>query len=124
MEFQEAIEFHLAWKHRFFSALRSEKRNTLDPQILGSAEVCPLGQWIEGQIAEGSTDHLLAQLRIEHQEFHRLAASLVEPVLENYSPTQIMLFEGHIQELSGQIVETLGLLNLRGKDFPTTSLPE
>lgn len=124
VEFQEAIELHLGWKHRFFSALRSEKRDTLDPRMLGSTEICSLGQWIEGHVAQGSTDHLFARLRVEHQQFHRLAASLMEPGLEDYTPTQIMLMEGHMQELSDQVVETLGLLNLRGKNFPPTSLPE
>lgn len=123
MEFQEAIELHLDWKHRFFAALRSEKRHALDPQMLGSTSNCPLGQWIESHIARGSADHLFARLQVEHLEFHRFAAFLVQSKPENLPPTQLMLMDGQMQELSGQIVETLRLLSLRGKDFPTDSIP-
>jgi len=117
VELQEAIESHLAWKHRFFSELRSGKLDGYDSQKLACTEECPLGRWIEQQTWRTPIDHLLARLRTEHQEFHQLAASLVKPGPEELTPTQIMLMEGRMQELSGQIVETLGLLNLRGKEL-------
>jgi len=115
VELQEAIEAHLAWKHRFFSALRSADREALNAKELRSFEACPLGRWIQGCFENQAVDLLLVKLRDDHRELHRLAAALGNPAAEAPSATQLMLMEGHLQELSERILESLRLLKLRGR---------
>jgi len=115
LDFQEAIDAHTAWKHHFFSALKSAEAGALDTACLASDAECALGRWIREQTLQWPGDPTFAQLQLEHREFHRLASALADPVMRNASPLQHLLMEGRLQEHSARMVEAIRLLGLRGK---------
>lgn len=115
MDFQEAIDAHLAWKRHLYSGLRTGNWALADAENLGSETECPFGQWLQ-QLPEGCfSNPLFNAMRKEHSEFHRAASSLSEKLNEFPSPTERMLMEGRLQEASDRLVATLNLLKLQGK---------
>ncbi|MEQ1508825.1 MAG: CZB domain-containing protein [Sphingopyxis sp.] len=72
MNLNDALAAHVQWKINLRSAI--ERAETLDADIIGRDDCCPLGQWIHGEGARLYHDYQEFVLcKTEHAAFHREA---------------------------------------------------
>lgn len=79
MNFDTAVEAHMAWKIKFRVAMQN--RQQLDEASIGRDNCCELGKWLHG---EGSIRHgglpSFAPCVQKHAEFHREAAQVAHAI--------------------------------------------
>ncbi len=78
MDFDQAIKAHSAWKQKLANYL-ARPDGSLDPNVVGRDDRCPLGQWLHGDgraHASPTFDDLLAA----HAAFHEGAAEIVRRI--------------------------------------------
>jgi hypothetical protein len=79
VSFSEAIEAHLAWKHRLLDALAGHPAELPAASEVGKDTCCMLGQWIHGEGHRRYGDlSSFAELRSLHAHFHEVARRIVE----------------------------------------------
>jgi len=76
MNVERAIHSHAAWTARLIAYLAKPNRS-LDPGKLEGHGRCELGQWIQEQGGKFAADAAFADLKREHENFHRAAAEVV-----------------------------------------------
>lgn len=79
MNFDNAVEAHLAWKIKFRVAMQN--RQQLDEATIGRDDCCDLGKWLHGEGAVrhgGLPSHAPCLQR--HAEFHREAAQVAHTI--------------------------------------------
>ena len=80
MNFDEAITAHSQWKIRLQGVIAGDGRETLDPQVVGLDNKCPLGQWIHGDAKQHAALAEYAELVREHAAMHQCAAKVLRMV--------------------------------------------
>jgi len=124
LDFQAAIDAHIAWKRQLFAVLRSGDWGTQNLDDLALESECVAGRWILEQSLNRAGDPVLTALQTAHREFHRLAATLAHAASSHTPATECMLLEGRLQEHSDRMVEAINLLRLRGRHMDSSSLSE
>ena len=77
MNFDDAIRAHTAWKFKLEAYLRKPD-HSINSAELQRDNQCELGRWIYSQTDAHASDAILVELKKDHADFHRIAASLVE----------------------------------------------
>lgn len=79
LDFNAAINAHLAWKKRLDDLLTSPNgREALDPLHVCRDDQCDLGKWIHGNAARiYGTNESFSRLRKVHADFHQAAAKVI-----------------------------------------------
>ena len=106
MDFYDAIEAHLEWKTELKHAINDEL--TLpSSKLVGSDQVCELGQWISANM--GSFHHLdsFRQLRAEHAAFHQFSGEVVVAIEEGSRDEADHLLEGDFVHISRLVVNSI-----------------
>lgn len=77
MDFFDALNVHLAWKHRLRGYLEGTSGEELDPEVVARDDCCELGRWIaaEGEAMAGLPEFI--HMREQHTAFHRCAGDVV-----------------------------------------------
>lgn len=76
MNFDDAINAHVAWKMKLSTYLRKPD-GSLKAQDIEPDNKCGLGQWIYGEGAKHASLPEYATLKNEHACFHKAAADVV-----------------------------------------------
>jgi len=76
MDFDAAINSHVAWKMKLSSYL-SKPDHSLDAAKIEASDQCELGRWIAAENQKYSGLAEFAALRKEHEHFHKIAAGVV-----------------------------------------------
>lgn len=77
MDFQGAINAHVAWKMKLSKYLRSAD-GSLDPILIERDDGCELGRWMKGEGAVKCGNKApFVTLLTEHARFHKAAAEIV-----------------------------------------------
>jgi len=78
LDFYSAIATHQRWKNRLKDVVNGQSQETLDPEVVGRCDVCTLGRWLSTQDSDSRiAPDLMARLKQEHEQFHKLAAEIV-----------------------------------------------
>lgn len=116
MNFNGAVEAHLAWTVNFRQAIRN--RRPLDAMEVGSPECCALGEWLR-DVARPHCGHLEsyhACLR-HHADFHREAMRIAEAARQHgHAHAEAMMgAQSPYTEASGMLMLHLGHLRRQVK---------
>ncbi|MEQ1884381.1 MAG: CZB domain-containing protein [Bryobacteraceae bacterium] len=76
MNFDAAIQSHIAWKRTLADYL-IQPNGSLRPAEVGADNRCELGKWIHGNSAALGTQTEYQELKSKHAEFHRCASDVV-----------------------------------------------
>lgn len=76
MDFDDAIVSHLKWK-LYLSSFLSGRGKSLDSALVGNANACVLGQWINGEGKQYEETAPYRELVTKHNMFHDIAAEVV-----------------------------------------------
>ncbi|MDD4887176.1 MAG: CZB domain-containing protein, partial [Thiomonas sp.] len=78
LDFYSAIATHQRWKNRLKDVVNGQSTESLDAAEAGRCDACALGIWLEAQTDDARVPpHLLEQLKLEHAQFHKLAADII-----------------------------------------------
>jgi hypothetical protein len=78
LDFYSAIATHQRWKNRLKGVVTGQTPESLDAAVVGRCDACALGMWLETQSGNARVPpHLLEQLKLEHAQFHELAANII-----------------------------------------------
>lgn len=79
MNFDKAVEAHMAWKIRFRVAM--QKREQLDEATIARDNCCELGKWLHGEaVFKYAQLPSYAGCVQRHAEFHREAAQVAQAI--------------------------------------------
>ena len=77
MDFEGAINAHVAWKMKLAKYLRSVD-GSLDPALIERDDGCELGRWMKGPgLLKCGTKPSFLTLQTEHARFHKAASEIV-----------------------------------------------
>jgi len=77
MNFDDAAKAHFDWKVKLRKYLENPDKS-LDARTIEMDNRCELGKWIHGESSRYAKDPDFQELRKEHANFHRVAASVVQ----------------------------------------------
>jgi methyl-accepting chemotaxis protein len=78
VDFDQAIKAHSAWKQKLADYLERPD-GSLDPDVVGRDDRCPLGQWVYGE-GRDQASATFDELRVAHAAFHECAGSIVRRI--------------------------------------------
>lgn len=109
MNFDEAINAHVAWKMKLSVYLR-HPNGSIKSTDAGADNICELGRWIngEGAIKYSETAEFIA-LKHEHTNFHKCAGSVIEKA-DNGSATSQDIALGSGSEFSQTSSKTVAAI--------------
>lgn len=107
MDFYDAINAHVTWKLRLRQYIDGTLKEPLDPREVGRDDNCPLGQWINDNIQNHGDKSLFRQVQVQHAEFHRCAAEIIETVDNNKPDVAESMLSSDYAQLSHMIVKSL-----------------
>ena len=111
MNLFDAITAHVSWKLRLRNYVDGTSEEALDPRHVGRDDNCPLGQWIYENLDTHGERALFRQVQVQHADFHRCAAEIIETV-DNGKPDAADRLLGHdYAQLSRMIVKSLTQLD-------------
>lgn len=111
MNFDSAIEAHMAWKIKFRVAM--QKREQLDEAAIARDNCCELGKWLHGEAALRYAQlPSYAGCVQRHAEFHREAAQVAHAInLGDFGRAESLLGPSSTYSgASGAVVVALGRL--------------
>jgi hypothetical protein len=113
-----AIQSHVQWKLRLLSYIEGTSEEVLEPEVVGSDNLCALGKWIYSHGAEHYGDHPKFQsLKDIHAEFHTYASDVVRAVHSGDKEHALhLLQQGEYPKISNRIKSVLAGLSLES-DF-------
>ncbi len=111
MNLYDAINAHVAWKVRLRHYLDGVSEEVLDPQQVGRDDNCELGRWIYANLDNHGNKPLFKQVQVQHADFHRCAAEIVETVDNGKHNTADKLLNHQYAQLSRLIVKSLTQLD-------------
>jgi hypothetical protein len=79
-EIEEALQAHYAWREHFKDILYG--RAPFDLKSIGAADQCILGKWLINEGQRMIPSELHDEICIVHQEFHRIAADIIQKIKE------------------------------------------
>lgn len=118
MNFFDAINAHVAWKLRLRNYIDGTSEEALDPQIVGRDDHCPLGQWIYTHLDSHGNKPLFRQVQVQHADFHRCAAEIIETVDNKMNDVADMLLGHDYAQLSHMIIKSLTKLDKELNETP------
>lgn len=77
-EIEQALEAHAAWRKRFRDYLNG--RGSFDVESVGANDQCQFGKWLNREGGRLMPTSLHADIRSAHDEFHRVAAGVVQKI--------------------------------------------
>ena len=77
-EIEQALEAHAVWRKRFKDYLNG--RGSFDAATVGANDQCQFGQWLNREGSRLMPTSLYGDIRAAHDEFHRVAASIVQKI--------------------------------------------
>ncbi|MFA6972124.1 MAG: CZB domain-containing protein [Gallionella sp.] len=107
-----AAEAHVVWKNRLGEHVRGLSHEPLGAALLGQDGVCQLGGLISGAAFaafRGMDEH--RQLRIAHEQFHQLAAVVIEKLNGGDQKAARALFENEYNHALHDIIRSLSTIN-------------
>lgn len=118
MDLFDAINAHVSWKLRLRGYIDGTSVEELDPQVVGRDDNCPLGQWIYANIDNHGDKSLFRQMQVQHADFHRCAAEIIETVDNNKQEKAEHLLCHDYAQLSHMIVKSLTKLDRELSEAP------
>jgi len=107
MDFFDAINAHVRWKLRLRQYIDGTSTEPLSAHEVGRDDNCPLGQWIYDNIENHGDKSLFRQVQVQHAEFHRCAAEIIETVDNNKHEVAESMLSHDYAQLSHMIVKSL-----------------
>jgi hypothetical protein len=106
-EMEYAIQIHKAWKARFRNFTYGKVGFDLD--VVGQADACNLGKWLGKEGQRWLTPPDMERICKQHDEFHRLAASIVAKIRgRDYAGArEDLLPDGPFDQVSDGLVDLL-----------------
>lgn len=77
-EIEQALDAHASWRKRFKDFLNG--RGSFDTATVGANDQCQFGQWLNREGSRLMPVSLYGDIRTAHDEFHRVAASIVQKI--------------------------------------------
>lgn len=112
LNFKTAIDAHMKWKQRLKAVIEGTSTEQLDPDVIGRADQCALGEWITGEANQRYRNNKLFQeVREHHAQFHRSAAAVLRAAQAGaISEAESMLNTGDFPQASMQVTLRLAKL--------------
>ena len=79
-EIEAALQAHAAWRERFNDILNG--RAPFDLAKISATNQCIFGQWLDNEGYRMIPSELHDEIRIVHQEFHQIAADIIQKIKE------------------------------------------
>lgn len=111
MDFFDALNVHLAWKHRLRGYLEGTSGEHLDPAVVGREDCCELGRWIASQRNAGKDLPEFIHMREQHAAFHRCAGDIVQRKLAGDACGAEHVLVTDYAQLSARVIRSITRLN-------------
>lgn len=110
MDIRQEIDKHLEWIETVASLFEHEKITPEAQQELSQHDRCALGQWLQSdESAQWKDLPELAQLKEDHEAFHKTAGELIA-VLEDGDETRAITLQERLLQKSQKVIGYLQLL--------------
>lgn len=107
-----AAEAHVVWKNRLGNHVRGVSHEPLGAALLGQDGICQLGRLINGTaLAAFHEKDVYRQLRVAHEQFHRLALVVVDKLKAGDHTGATALFENEYSHALHNILQSLSQIN-------------
>lgn len=107
-----AAEAHVVWKNRLGNHVRGTSLEPLGAAMLGQDGVCQLGSLIDGlAFDEFRNMDEYHQLKVAHQQFHKLSREVVKKLLVDDRAGATSLFEKEYSTALTAMLQSLGKMN-------------
>lgn len=107
-----AAEAHVVWKNRLGNHVRGVSHEPLGAALLGQDGICQLGRLINGTaLAAFHEKDAYRQLRVAHEQFHRLALVVVDKLKAGDHTGATALFENEYSHALHNILQSLSQIN-------------
>ena len=107
-----AAEAHVVWKNRLGNHVRGVGHEPLGAALLGQDGICQLGRLINGTaLAAFHEKDAYRQLRVAHEQFHRLALVVVDKLKAGDHTGATALFENEYSHALHNILQSLSQIN-------------
>ncbi len=93
MDFEGAIQAHVAWKGRLLAYVNGGGE-ALDAGVVGRDDACALGKWIHSEGARYAGRLSFATVKSHHATFHRAAADVVRAAQSGDKAKALALIDG------------------------------
>lgn len=111
MDFQQAIDAHVAWKSKLSIYLRTPDGSLKSADICVDNK-CALGQWIYGEGSKHNANPLFQTLKNNHAQFHKAASEIVSRADRGEKVTEDIALgaKSEFAMISSQVVNNLRVL--------------
>ena len=108
LSIDDSILAHLGWRERFQTAIEGIDADRLADLVVADADGCLFGQWLASpeHVVQAQSDEL-ARIKSVHNEFHRVAADIVELLHRGEVDAAQHVLDTLFAEVSGKLTGLL-----------------
>lgn len=111
MNFFDALNVHLAWKHRLRGYLEGTSGEQLEPAVVSRDDCCDLGRWIASQREDKSDLPEFVHMCEQHAAFHRCAGHIVARMQAGDADGAEHVLVTEYAQLSARVIRAITKLN-------------